>query len=284
MADLTLAAGAWEARLRPETGGCLSGLSLDGVPVLRAMPEDAGHPLRLACFPLVPYCNRIAEGRFAFAGREVTLTPNLPPHPHPLHGLGWLREWRVIRHDATSALLEDDYAGDADWPWPYRAHQHVALDESGCTIRLMAENRAAEPAPLGLGLHPYLRRAPDTRVTFAARTMLGLAPDFLPDGTAHPADTLAPWCEGAALPAALVDHCFTGWEGVASVSDAHGAIALRGFGTPHCHVFAPPGGEELCVEPVNHPPDALNREASAMPVVGPGCAVGIGLRIEARVG
>ncbi len=284
MAELTLAAGAWEARLRPGVGGCLSGLSLGGVPVLRTMPEDVGHPLDSACFALVPYCNRIAEGRFAFGGRAVELAPNLAPQRHPLHGLGWLREWRTIRHDATSALLEHDYAGDGEWPWPYRAHQHVALDESGCTIRLIAENRAAKPAPLGLGLHPYLRRGPDTRLTFAARAMRGIDAEFLPDGTAHRADKLAPWREGTPLPAELVDHCFTGWEGTATVSDGHGTIALRGFGAPHCHLFAPPGGEELCVEPVTHPPDALNREPEAMPVVGPGRAAGIALRIEARSG
>lgn len=281
--DIALAAGGWQARLRPDIGGCLSSLTLNDTPVLRTMADGAEHPLQSACFALVPYCNRIAHGRFAFGGREVVLAPNLADHPHPLHGTGWLRPWRVLRHDTTSALLEDDYASDGDWPWAYRAHQHIALDESGCTIRLLVENRAAEPAPLGLGLHPYLRRSSDTRVTFGARHMLGIDADFLADGTAHPADTFAPWSLGTALPDTLVDHCFTSWVGSASVSDTSGTIRLRGFGTPHCHVFAPPGGEELCLEPVSHPPDALNRDPDAVPIVQPGCAVGAALRIEATL-
>ena len=284
MPDIALAAGGWEARLRPEIGGGLSALTLDGVPVLRTMAGAADRPLQSACFALVPYCNRIAHGRFAFGGRNVALSPNLGEHPHPLHGESWLRRWRVVRHDAASALLEDDYRGDSDWPWPYLAHQHVALDESGCTIRLMVENRASEPAPLGLGLHPYLRRNADTRVAFEACGMLGIDADALADGSTHPADSLARWSDGTPLPETLVDQCFTGWSGTASIADSHGTIRVRGFGAPHCHVFAPPGGEELCIEPVSHAPDALNRDPASMPVVQPGGAAGIALRIEAEPG
>jgi aldose 1-epimerase len=278
---IELAAGAWRAALRPGVGGCLAVLDRAGVPVLRTMGEDADHPLQSACFALVPYCNRIAEGRFAFAGRAVSLTPNLPPQRHPLHGLGWLQPWRVVRGDSASALLEHAHDGADEWPWAYLAHQHVALDESGCTIRLMVQNRADEPAPMGLGLHPYFRRAPETTVTFAAAAMLGIDAGFLPDGTRHPADMFAPWSSGATLPDTLVDHCFTRWSGSAAIADARGTIALRGFGAPHCHVYAPPGGDAVCLEPVGHTPDALNRVPDAMTVLPPGCGAGIALRIEA---
>ena len=186
----------------------------------------------------------------------------------------FFQPWDFVNYEQVHILSE--------WPWPYRAHQHVALDEAGCTIRLMVENRADGPAPIGLGFHPYLRRAPDTRVAFGAQAMLGIDADCLADGTTHPADALAPWGEGSPLPGSLVDHCFTGWGGTARVTDSHGTITLRSFGAPHCHVFAPPDGAQLCIEPVSHTPDALNCEPEAMPVVPPGCAAGIALRIEAQ--
>lgn len=278
---IELTAGGWRAALRPEIGGSIAALECDGVPVLRTMGPDADHPLQAACFPLVPYCNRIAEGRFAFAGRAVEIAPNLPPQRHPLHGTGWLRAWRVVRRDAGSALLEDDFPAGADWPWPYRAHQHVALDETGLTVRLMVENRAAGPAPMGLGLHPYFRRAPESVVTFSAARMLGIDGQFLPDGCEHEPDTLAPWSGSALLPATLVDHCFAGWAGSATIRDDRGSITLRGFGAPHCHVYAPPGGGELCLEPVSHTPDALNRAPAETTLLPPGAAAGIAMRIEA---
>lgn len=278
---IELVAGNWRANVMPEVGGSLTALECAGAPVLRPCGEQVDHPLQAACFPLVPYCNRIAGGRFAFEGAGTTIAANLPGHHHPLHGTGWLRAWRVIRHDSSSVLLEDDYrSGEGDWPWPYRAHQHIALDASGLTIRLITENCAAHAAPMGLGLHPYFRRRPGARIAFDAKAMLGIDEAFLPDGTTHTADALAPFSTGAELPPVLVDNCFTGWAGSASIRDDLGTIVVRGFGAPFVHVFAPPGGSELCLEPVSHPPDALNRAPGDMTLLPPGAAAGIAMRIE----
>ena len=280
MADIVLEAGGWRAICRPDLGGSLVGLARNGLDILRPAP-GARDVLESACFPMVPFCNRIADGRFTFNGQSGRIAPNLPPQPHPLHGFGWRAEWDVVRADASSLLLEHRHAGSAEWPWAYRAHQHVALDVLGVTIRLMLENMASEPAPVGLGLHPYFRRLPEARVTFDANSMLGIDADFLPDGECHAADALADWTKGAALPDQLVDHCFTGWGGVVTISDGAGTITMRGFGAPHLHVYAPPGGSELCAEPVSHTPDALNRQPSGMTILPPGACAGLAMRIEA---
>ncbi|MXP28232.1 aldose 1-epimerase [Porphyrobacter algicida] len=277
---IELAAGRWRASLRPEVGGCIASLDRNGIPVLRTMPESSDDVLQSACFALLPYCNRIEHGTFTFAGRTVTIAPNMKPQRHPLHGTAWKRSWKVVRCDIRSALLEDDYAA-GEWPWAYRAHQHIALNEGGCTVRLMVENRASEAAPIGLGLHPYFRRSGDSNVAFEATTMLGIDDEFLPDGSRWPANILASWDSGATLPDTLVDHCFTDWNGNATISDSRGSIRVQSFGAPVCHVFAPPQGEELCIEPVSHTPDALNRKPWEMTLLPPGAAAGIALRIEA---
>ena len=278
---IQLNSGDWRAVLKPSIGGSLTALGCDGVPVLRQSGERVTHPLQTACFPMVPYCNRIAGGRVVFAGAGTSIAANLEGELHPLHGTGWLRAWRVIRQDSSSVLLEDDYRqGEGDWPWPYRAHKHVALDASGITIRLIAENCASVPAPMGLGMHPYFRRRPEATVAVQATAMLGIDDQFLPDGTAQEVDALASFSTGAAIPPVLVDNCFTGWTGSASIRDDVGTIVVRGFGAPFLHVYAPPGGSELCLEPVSHPPDALNRAPGDMTLLPPGAAAGIAIRIE----
>lgn len=278
---IELAAGGWRARLRPKIGGSIATLSYDGMPILRTMADQADHPLQAGCFPLVPFANRIAAGRFSFGGQRVQIAPNLQGERHPLHGFGWLAKWQRVRHDASSALLEHAFAGSAEWPWPYIAHQHIALDDQGLTVRLMVRNTGDQPAPMGLGLHPYFRRTRNTRLTFLADAMLGIDDNCLVDGSRLPAETLARWGDGAALPDVLVDHCVAQWQGTATVADEYGRIAIKGFGTPHCHVYAPPGGEELCIEPVSHTPDALNRSPEELIVLPPGCAAGVAMRIEA---
>ena len=60
---------------------------LDGVDLLRRAPDGADDPLAMASFPLVPYANRIAQGRFAFDGADHQLPRNFGDHPHSIHCL-----------------------------------------------------------------------------------------------------------------------------------------------------------------------------------------------------
>jgi aldose 1-epimerase len=277
-----LAAGAWEATLRPEVGGALASLRLGGEDVLRAMPPAATNPLAAACFPLVPYANRIRDGRFAFGGRAVQLPLNFLPQRHSLHGLGWQRPWHAIQRSEAEAVLVDEYDGSGAWPWAWRAEQHVALDETGLSIALSLTNRSDHAMPAGLGLHPYFRRRPETRVRFAATGVLEVDDEFMPSGAIAPADRFGAWNEGAFLPAELVDNCHVGWSGLVEIADDLGRIAMTATGAPHLHVYAPPGGAELCFEPVSHTPDAINRALGEITVLTPGATAQLRMWIEAE--
>ena len=172
MSEVDLCAGPWRARLRPDVGGSLASLTFDGTEVLRTMPEGSSSPLDAACFPLAPYCNRIRDGRFTFAGREVILPPNFAPETHSIHGLAWQRPWQVESQAANKCVLVDEYDGADGWPWGYRAEQRVRLGDKGCAITLVLTNRGDERMPAGLGLHPYFRRRDAVRLRFSADHVL----------------------------------------------------------------------------------------------------------------
>jgi len=275
---LELRSGDWVAELRPEIGGCLSALRHRGVDVLRPMPPGSANPLDSACFPLAPYCNRIRGGRFAFAGREVMLPANFPPEPHSLHGLSWQRAWTVESRAESKCVLADDYDGSGAWPWAYRARQRVRLGPKGCAVTLVLTNRADTPMPAGLGLHPYFRRRAETEVGFTAGHVLLTGDAPLPTGIA-PAGHFADFANGASLPGETIDHCFADWSGRAFVRDALGTIALGADGAPHLHLYAPADGSALCLEPVSHTPDALNRAPAEMIVLPPGCSASLTMLI-----
>ena len=56
--------------LDAEHGGAIREFSCGRRQVLRPAPSTASSDaIDLACFPMVPYVNRIAEGRFRFGGR-----------------------------------------------------------------------------------------------------------------------------------------------------------------------------------------------------------------------
>lgn len=278
---MKLAAGAWEATLRPEVGGALASLRLGGQDVLRPMPQAATNPLEAACFPLVPYVNRIRDGRFAFRGRAVQLPLNFLPQRHSLHGIGWQRPWHATEHTEAEAVLVDEYDGKGAWPWAWRAEQRFTLDRTGLSIALALTNRSDGPMPAGLGLHPYFRRRPETRVRFAATGVLEVDDEFMPTGDVAAADRFGAWREGAPLPAELVDNCHLGWNGRVEIADDLGRITMTATGAPYLHAYAPPDGTELCFEPVGHTPDAPNRAPKEMSVLAPSETAHLRMRIGA---
>ena len=285
-----LAAGGWEAELRPEIGGALAALRLGGVDVLRAMPLGALDPLEAACFPLVPYCNRIAEGAFAWQGNTVRMPHNFAPETNSLHGLGWQQSWDVAHADTFRCTLVHDHAGIGPqpwtraietWPWAYGAQQRFRLGPRGLKITLDLTNRSAVPMPAGLGLHPYFRRAADTKVRFHSKGMVRVDARQIPFGDPAEPDTLADFARGDRLPRTLVDHTFTDWDGTVEIADATGTITMRAAGAPALHVYAPTDGSALCFEPVTHTPDALNQAPVAMIVLPPGCTASLTMEITA---
>ena len=279
---VTLAAAGWEVAVWPWLGGAIASCRSDGADVLRATAAGATDPLDTACFALVPYANRIAHGRFRFAGVEHRLRRNVRDHPHALHGVGWQRRWTVAARSATSVTLVHSHDGDVDWPWRYRAEQRIALDGSGLSVALSLTNAANEPMPAGLGLHPYFPAPAGTQLRLAAATVWQSDATLLPVASA-PAASVVDWTRGAAVAQGrLIDHTYQEWDGQATITHGEhgGTTRLSASGARGVHVYAPPGEAFCCVEPVSHLPDAINRpDTMTIDVLAPGGTLELAMRI-----
>lgn len=156
-----LSVGALAVEVAPAVGGAVA--RFDRVagdarqPLLRAAAADAAGVLDMACFPLVPYADRIRGGRFNCDGREIVLQPNMAGDPSPLHGQGWLAAWTVVAADERRVDLAYRHAA-GEWPWDYEARQVIALDEQGLLLTLTCRNlsEARMPLPCGLGFPSLL--------------------------------------------------------------------------------------------------------------------------------
>lgn len=269
---ITLERAGWTLTLRPDLGGSIARLIVDGRDVLRPTADGETDILQVACFPLVPYANRIAEGRFTFEGRDVAL-PALPQFaPHALHGDGWLSAWEVLEQDEASARMAYRHAAGA-WPWGYEAEQTFALTEAGLRVDLSVRNTSDAPMPAGLGLHPYFPVAADTRLTLAAASVWRAEGSLIPTAQVGTGEVLD-WSQGRSVAdAPFVDHCYAGWTGVARLDSGAGATVVRASANAGwAHVYAP-GEDFCCVEPVTHRPNALHApagEASGLKVLQPG--------------
>jgi aldose 1-epimerase len=257
---IILRAGDYALGLAPEGGGAIDFLEWRGEALMRARVGPG--PLNSACFPLVPFSNRIAEGRFEARGRSIVLKPNFPgvTHPHPLHGFGWLKPWRVTQVDAASALIE--YVHDADeWPWPFACTQSFALTPSGFRHELSLINRSDEAMPSGVGFHPYFPRTAQTRYRGLHRGEWTTSTDGLPLSLSLK-DEPVDWWHGAPVSARVVDTVYVGRVGPLEIAWPERGLRLTMRPSPllsFTTVYAPANGDFFCVEPVSHMTDAVNR-------------------------
>jgi aldose 1-epimerase len=264
---LTLRSGDCSLVLAPEIGGAIVGWTHAGTPLLRRAAADAiiaGNVRGLACFPLVPFSNRIADGRFRWDGADYLLNRNFGDHPHTIHGVGWQRAWNLAAIGPASATLtlRHDATGDqeAAWPFAFSAEQRVTLAPDALHVALAVRNLHASAAPAGLGLHPYFSREGTPTLRFNATTVWSNATNALPS-EALPVPPSWDHSQGLRIGSASLDNCFAGWDGEARITWTDGrAIRLEADGAfRHLIVYTPPGQDFFCVEPVSHMNDAINR-------------------------
>lgn len=281
---IVLKAGDWRAALNPALGGSVAELSWRGRPVLRPTPQDADDPLQTACFPLVPYANRIANGRFVFDGRVFDVGPTSGFEPHALHGLGWRGSWDAEAIGSTEAVLSFRHPGGEEWPWAFRAEQRFHLSVDGLQIALSMTNIDDEAQPAGLGLHPYLYRLADDRLTMAAPRVWRADETMIPR-EAVTASAVFDWSDGPAISdAPFVDNAYEDWNGSARLTHADWRVTLASPEARRVHVYAPRDAGFVCIEPVSHRPDALNGpagEASGLVILEPGQTLSLSMTIGA---
>ena len=269
---LRLRDGALELELCPAIGGCITGLRHRGRNLLRPASArffEQQDAREAASFPLVPFSNRVADGRFAFAGAVYQLDRNSPPEPHAIHGHGWQHAWTVRKASARSAVLEFAHR-IAGTPFDYRATQSFALAEDGLSVTLEIANTGGTPMPAGLGLHPYFLRS--EAVTLCAR----LEHVWRADARKLPQERapLPPeWDFGNALRVATLalDNCFGGWRGTAAIRWPERDLGLVITADPvfgHLVIYIPAGQDFFCVEPVSHVNDGFNLAARGVADTG----------------
>lgn len=278
-ATVTLVTPQLRLDVAPALGGAITrfdwlGNADSATPIFRRAlsARSDTDPNVLACYPLVPYSNRIGGGRFSFAGRQIAVPRNRPAEPLPIHGDGWLQAWKLVDHDATSATLALDRGRGK--PHAYRAALVYAVRGATLVVSLSVENAGREPMPFGLGLHPFLPRGGETHLSAAASGLWLSGDDWLP---VRQVPAPAAWQFGVAypLPDVLVNHAFTGWSGHAAVVWPEQRLSLTISGdTDYYVLYTPPGEDFFCFEPVDHPINAVNlpggAEAHGMTVLAPG--------------
>lgn len=138
-----------------EVGAGLRCLELDGRPLVWSFPEDempSGGQGQL----LVPWPNRLAGGRWSWAGRDLRLPLDEPEHANAIHGLVRWSRFDVVAHDGDHLALSLMLPARPGWPFVMEVGADYRLTGSGCTVTITGRNHGRETIPFGAGCHPYL--------------------------------------------------------------------------------------------------------------------------------
>ena len=276
-----LQAGRLVCELEPRLGGCIAGLWLEGVPVLRSTPAGQLVSARQAgSYPLVPFSNRVAQTTLQWQGTRHPLVRNDAPEPHAIHGIGWQRPWLVLESDERFALLSYEHRADATWPFAFDSSQTLRLGAGVLEMTLSLTNQSPQPAPAGLGWQPFFPKRRGSRISFGATGRWETAADSLSmqRRSAHGLDADCAFLDA--------DHCYDGWSGVVHLRDEllHTRVSSN---LSRLVVFTNATSDSVAIEPVSHVGNALSLvEAGADPaalglaILQPGESISAQMTIE----
>jgi aldose 1-epimerase len=197
-----------------EVGGGLRALSQAGRDLVAGFPASTPRPVYRGSV-LVPWPNRIADGRYAWAGEEQQLALTEPERRTALHGLICWNSFlpRTLAADAVTL-------GTTVWPQPGYPHLldievQYRLTSGGLHWRVTARNLGDVPAPYGCSVHPYLTagsgRADDWTLALDADDVLLVDSErLLPTRLSPVRGTTLDLRGGRRLRDLQIDHAYTG--------------------------------------------------------------------------
>jgi aldose 1-epimerase len=273
-AEYEIQAGGYDAAVC-ELGGTLRALRCNGRSLVREFPRGDQAPVWSGAV-LAPWPNRIADGRYRFAGRDYQLPVNEPERGAALHGLVARVPWDATERAASFVVLEQTLWPSPGYPWQLAFALEYRLDASdGLQVTLSATNCSATAAPYGASIHPYVRaadgRVDDWTLHLPAGEVVDVdAERLLPLGSTSPVPAETDFRTPRRIGEAQIDAAFTALDPSAprraTVTDDLGRGVVVGWGEEsrwvQIHTADRPEPDldrsGLALEPMTCPPDAFN--------------------------
>jgi aldose 1-epimerase len=212
--QFTISGGGYEATA-VEVGGGLRTLTLAGRPPLDGYGEaemcDGGRGQHL-----VPWPNRIQDGRYEFGGREHELALTEPARGNAIHGLLRWVAWRRVEQRADRLRLAQRVHPQPGYPFRLDVEVEYRLGEGGLEVRTRAVNSGDAACPYGAGAHPYLTAGGEAvdgcRLRLPAASRLAADERGIPTGAEPVAGTEYDFREGREIGAIRLDTAYADLE------------------------------------------------------------------------
>jgi aldose 1-epimerase len=250
---------------------------LDGFDVSELCPDGRGQVL-------APWPNRLGEGRYTFEGRSANAALDEPEHHNAIHGLVRWLPWSLLGRAQNVVTLGLVLHPQPGYPWRLSLTIEYRLGRDGLSVTTEARNSGGQPAPFGLGFHPYLTVGTATvdsaRLLVPARRRLVTNERGLPTGEVELAGSEFDFSTGRPLGSMRLD---TGFCDLVREPDDSVRVELdhpdgeRGLtlwadsGFSYLMVYTGDNAKDaarrrtsIAIEPMTCPPDALRSGTSVI--------------------
>ncbi|MEN3357445.1 MAG: aldose 1-epimerase [Mycobacteriales bacterium] len=248
---------------------------------------------------LVPWPNRIADGRYEYDGQPMQLPLSEPVEKHAIHGLTRWASWQLTQPDPATVLAAYLLHPQPGYPFTLRCATAYQLGPDGLTVELAVTNRSERAAPVGLGTHPYLFVGDPlvnaARLRVPARTRLVSDRRGIPTGREDVTGTAHDFREPRPVGDLLLDTAYTDLvrdpDGRARVwlttPDGWETVVWADQNWPYLQVYTgdtlavPERRRSVAVEPMTCPPNAFNRTDEPV-LLAPAATIGGSWGIRAQ--
>lgn len=111
---------------------------------------------------LIPWPNRLRDGRYSFDGQEHQLPLSEPAKHNAIHGLVRWANWSAASREEHRVSMQHLLHPQSGWPFTLSLEIEYALSDGGLSVQTRATNVGSGACPYGAGAHPYLRLGTDT--------------------------------------------------------------------------------------------------------------------------
>lgn len=219
---------------------------------------------------LVPWPNRIVDGRYEFDGRVEQLALDEPERGNAIHGLVRWSAWVVDERGPDRVVVRHLLHPQPGFPFALDLRVQYVLSDDGLTVRTEATNVGEEACPYGAGAHPYLAidasRIDEVALQVPAGTVLDADDRGIPVDVQRVEGTELDFRVPKPVGELRLDHCFTDLErdadGRARVRLGTGSTLWAGESYEYLMVFTGDGlpdveRRSIAVEPMSCPPNAF---------------------------
>jgi aldose 1-epimerase len=267
--QLDIALGGQEATVT-ELGAGLRRYTVGGLDVVKGYaatePVSGGRGQQL-----IPWPNRIRDGRYPWGGKTQQLVLSEPPRHNASHGLARYVPWTVVEHGESHVVCELTVFTQPGWPGILHAQLTYRLTDDGLHVTLEATNAGDADVPFGYGAHPYLTvgeaTVDEVRLTVPAASHLEVDDRLLPVAVVPVDGTALDLRGGAPVGDRVLDNAYTdlvrdadgGWTIRLEREDRYAELwADASFGWTQVFTGEKRRDVGLAVEPMTCGPDAFN--------------------------